>query len=209
MERISCSFCGKGYSEKRTEAFRIRGAMDAMKQISTSLPGVVILEPRVFGDERGFFLESYNQKVFAELGIEPWFVQDNHSSSGRNVLRGLHYQIKQAQGKLVRVVEGEILDVAVDVRRSSPRFGGWEAVRLSEENKRMLWIPAGFAHGFRVISEKAQVLYKATDYYAPEHERTLAWNAPDLKINWELEGEPIVSAKDLRGVALGEAETFE
>jgi dTDP-4-dehydrorhamnose 3,5-epimerase len=183
--------------------------MDAMKQISTSLPGVVILEPRVFGDERGFFLESYNQKVFAELGIEPWFVQDNHSSSGRNVLRGLHYQIKQAQGKLVRVVEGEILDVAVDVRRSSPRFGGWEAVRLSEENKRMLWIPAGFAHGFRVISEKAQVLYKATDYYAPEHERTLAWNAPDLKINWELEGEPIVSAKDLRGVALGEAETFE
>jgi dTDP-4-dehydrorhamnose 3,5-epimerase len=183
--------------------------MDAMKQISTSLPGVVILEPRVFGDERGFFLESYNQKVFAELGIEERFVQDNHSSSGRNVLRGLHYQIKQAQGKLVRVVEGEILDVAVDVRRSSRTFGGWEAVRLSGENKRMLWIPTGFAHGFRVISEKAQVLYKATDYYAPEHERTLAWNAPDLKIHWELEGEPIVSAKDLRGVALREAETFE
>ena len=180
-----------------------------MKQISTSLPGVVILEPRVFGDERGFFLESYNQKVFAELGIDEEFVQDNHSSSRRNVLRGLHYQIKQSQGKLVRAVEGEILDVAVDVRRSSPTFGGWEAVRLSDENKRMLWIPAGFAHGFRVISEKAQVLYKATDYYAPEHERTLAWNAADLKINWELEGEPIVSAKDQRGVSLREAETFE
>jgi dTDP-4-dehydrorhamnose 3,5-epimerase len=182
--------------------------MDAIKKISTSLPGVVILEPRVFGDERGFFLESYNQKVFAELGIEEQFVQDNHSSSQRNVLRGLHYQIKQTQGKLVRAVEGEILDVAVDVRRSSPTFGGWEAVRLSGENKRMLWIPPGFAHGFCVISEKAQVLYKATDYYAPEYERTLAWNDPDLKIEWELAGEPIVSAKDQRGLALRDAETF-
>jgi dTDP-4-dehydrorhamnose 3,5-epimerase len=184
-------------------------AMDAFRKISTSLPGVVILEPRVFGDERGFFLESYNEKVFAELGIEVRFVQDNHSSSRQNVLRGLHYQIKQAQGKLVRAVEGTILDVAVDVRRSSPTFGGWEAVRLSGENKRMVWIPPGFAHGFRVISEKAQVLYKATDYYAPEHERTLAWNDPDLKIDWEVEGEPIVSAKDQRGVALRDAETFE
>jgi dTDP-4-dehydrorhamnose 3,5-epimerase len=183
--------------------------MDAIRKISTSLPGVVILEPRVFGDERGFFLESYNQKVFVELGIEERFMQDNHSSSRRNVLRGLHYQIKQAQGKLVRVVEGEILDVAVDVRRSSPTFGGWEAVRLSGENKRMLWIPAGFAHGFRVISEKAQVLYKATEYYAPEHERTLAWNDSDLKIDWEMEGDPIVSAKDQRGIALRDAETFE
>jgi dTDP-4-dehydrorhamnose 3,5-epimerase len=186
-----------------------RRAMDAFRKISTSLPGVVILEPRVFGDERGFFLESYNEKVFAELGIEVRFVQDNHSSSRQNVLRGLHYQIKQAQGKLVRAVEGAILDVAVDVRRSSPTFGGWEAVRLSGENKRMLWIPPGFAHGFRVISEKAQVLYKATDYYAPEHERTLAWNDPDLKIDWEVEGEPIVSAKDQRGVALRDAEIFE
>jgi len=184
-------------------------AMGAIRKISTSLPGVVILEPRVFGDERGFFLESYNKKVFADLGIKEQFVQDNHSGSRRNVLRGLHYQIKQAQGKLVRVVEGEILDVAVDVRRSSPTFGGWEAVRLSGENKRMLWIPVGFAHGFRVISESAQVLYKATDYYAPEHERTLAWNDPDLKIDWELAGDPIVSAKDQRGVALREAETFE
>jgi dTDP-4-dehydrorhamnose 3,5-epimerase len=183
--------------------------MDAFRKISTSLPGVVILEPRVFGDERGFFLESYNEKVFAELGIEVRFVQDNHSSSRQNVLRGLHYQIKQAQGKLVRAVEGAILDVAVDVRRNSPTFGGWEAVRLSGENKRMLWIPPGFAHGFRVISEKAQVLYKATDYYAPEHERTLAWNDPDLKIDWEVEGEPIVSAKDQRGVALRDAEIFE
>ena len=183
--------------------------MDAIRKISTSLPGVIILEPRVFGDERGFFLESYNQRVFAELGIEEQFVQDNHSSSRRNVLRGLHYQIKQAQGKLVRAVEGEILDVAVDVRRSSPTFGRWEAVRLSGENKRMLWIPAGFAHGFLVISEKAQVLYKATDYYAPEHERTLMWNDPDLKINWKLEGDPIVSAKDQRGMTLRDAETFE
>jgi dTDP-4-dehydrorhamnose 3,5-epimerase len=183
--------------------------MDAIRKISTSLPGVVILEPRVFGDERGFFLESYNQKVFAELGIGERFVQDNHSSSRRNVLRGMHYQIRQAQGKLVRVVEGEILDVAVDVRRSSSTFGGWEAVRLSGENKRMLWIPAGFAHGFRVISEEAHVLYKATEYYAPEHERTLAWNDPDLKIDWELDGDPIVSAKDQRGIALHDAETFE
>jgi len=183
--------------------------MGAIRQIPTSLPGVVILEPRVFGDERGFFLESYNEKVFAEVGIVEKFVQDNHSSSRRNVLRGLHYQIRQSQGKLVRVVEGEILDVAVDVRKSSPTFGGWEAVRLSSENKRMLWIPAGFAHGFRVLSERAQVLYKATDYYAPQHERTLAWNDPDLKIDWELDGDPIVSAKDQCGRTLREAETFE
>ena len=183
--------------------------MDSIRKISTTLPGVVILEPCVFGDERGFFLESYNQKAFAELGVAESFVQDNHSSSRKNVLRGLHYQIQQAQGKLVRVVEGEVLDVAVDVRRSSPTFGGFAAVHLSGENKRLLWIPAGFAHGFCVISEKAQVLYKATEYYAPEHERTLAWNDPELKINWELEGEPIVSAKDQRGVALRDAETFE
>lgn len=183
--------------------------MDAIKKISTSLPDLFVLEPRVFGDERGFFLESYNEKVFTNVGIGERFVQDNHSSSRRNVLRGLHYQIRQAQGKLVRAVEGEILDVAVDMRRSSPTFGRWEAVRLSGENKRMLWIPAGFAHGFRVISEKAQVLYKATDYYAPEHERTLAWNDADLKINWELEDQPIVSAKDQNGRTLREAETFD
>jgi dTDP-4-dehydrorhamnose 3,5-epimerase len=180
-----------------------------MNKISTSLPGVVILEPRIFGDERGFFLESYNERAFAELGIEQRFVQDNHSGSRRNVLRGLHYQVKQAQGKLVRAVEGEILDVAVDLRRSSPTFGGWEAVRLTDENKRMLWIPAGFAHGFRVLSDKAQVLYKATDYYAPEHERTIAWNDPDLKIQWELDSDPIVSAKDRAGIFLRDAETFD
>jgi len=183
--------------------------METIKKILTSLPGMFVLEPRVFGDDRGFFLESYNEKVMAEVGIRERFVQDNHSCSRCNVLRGLHYQIKQPQGKLVRVVDGEILDVAVDLRRSSATFGRWEAVRLSGENKRMLWIPAGFAHGFRVTSDKTQVLYKTTDYYAPEHERTLAWNDPDLKVNWELEGEPIISAKDQRGVTLREAETFE
>lgn len=184
-------------------------AMETLKNIPTSLPGVFVLEPRVFGDERGFFLESYNERAMAGVGIRERFVQDNHSCSRRGVLRGLHYQIQHAQGKLVRVAEGEILDVAVDLRRSSPKFGAWESVRLSGENKRMLWIPVGFAHGFRVISEKAHVLYKATDYYAPEHERTLAWNDLELKINWELEGEPIVSAKDQRGVLLRNAETFE
>lgn len=187
----------------------VRPTMDALKKIATSLPGVFILEPRVFGDERGFFFESYNENVMAEAGILDRFVQDNHSCSSRNVLRGLHYQIKQAQGKLVRVADGEILDVAVDLRRSSPSFGRWEAVRLSGENKRMLWIPAGFAHGFCVTSEKAHVLYKATDFYAPEHERTLAWNDPDLKIDWQLSGAPVVSSKDQRGVALRDAETFD
>ena len=183
--------------------------MDSFRKISTSLPGLLILEPRVFEDERGFFLESYNLRALAELGIEGQFVQDNHSCSRRNVLRGLHYQIKHAQAKLVRVVEGEVLDVAVDLRRSSPTFGGWQAMRLSGDNQGMLWIPAGFAHGFRVLSDKAHVFYKATDYYAPQYERTLAWNDPDLKINWELDGDPIVSAKDQRGVALRNAETFE
>lgn len=183
--------------------------MDAIKKIPTSLPEVFIIEPRVFGDERGFFLESYNEKVFAGIGICDYFVQDNHSRSAQNVLRGLHYQVKQTQGKLVRVVEGEILDVAVDLRRSSATFGKSEAVHLSGENKRMLWIPRGFAHGFLVTSPSAHVLYKATDYYAPEHERTLAWNDPDLKINWELKNEPIVSAKDQQGVLLRYAECFD
>jgi dTDP-4-dehydrorhamnose 3,5-epimerase len=187
----------------------IRPAMDALKKIPTSLPGVFVLEPTVFGDERGFFFESYNQRIMAEVGIVERFVQDNHSCSSRNVLRGLHYQLKHPQGKLVRVVEGEILDVAVDMRRSSPTFGGWEGVRLSGENKRMLWIPAGFAHGFRVLSEKAHVLYKATDFYAPEHERTLAWNDAQLKIDWELDGEPIVSVKDQRGATFRDAEYFD
>jgi dTDP-4-dehydrorhamnose 3,5-epimerase len=187
----------------------IQSKMDAITKLPTSLPGVFMLQPRVFGDERGFFFESFNQRIMAEVGIVDEFVQDNHSSSSRNVLRGLHYQVKQQQGKLVRVAEGEILDVAVDLRRSSPSFGRWEAVRLSGDNKRMLWIPRGFAHGFRVISEKAHVLYKATDYYAPAHERTLAWNDPELKIEWELDGEPIVSARDRLGVSFSKAETFE
>jgi dTDP-4-dehydrorhamnose 3,5-epimerase len=189
-------------------------AMSAIKKIPTSLPGMFILEPRVFGDERGFFLESYNDKVMDEIGVTERFVQDNHSCSQRNVLRGLHYQVQPSQGKLVRVVEGEILDVAVDLRRSSPTFRGWQAVRLSGENKRMLWIPGGFAHGFRVISEKAHVLYKATDYYAPNRERTLAWDDPDLKIDWEFDSDPnasapVISEKDKTGAALRDAETFE
>jgi dTDP-4-dehydrorhamnose 3,5-epimerase len=183
--------------------------MDPIKKIPTSLPDVFLLEPRVFGDERGFFLESYNERVFAELGIRDRFVQDNHSRSMRNVLRGLHYQIKHVQGKLVRVVEGEVLDIAVDLRRSSATFGNWAAVHLSGENNRMLWIPRGFAHGFCVVSPFAHVLYKSTEYYAPECERTVAWNDPDLKIEWELKGEPILSAKDQRGVLLRHAECFE
>ena len=183
--------------------------MDPVKKISTSLPDVFLLEPRVFGDERGFFLESYNEKVFADLGIPHHFVQDNHSRSARNVLRGLHYQIRQTQGKLARVVEGEILDVAVDVRQHSATFGRSVTLSLSGENKRMLWVPAGFAHGFRVVSTVAHVLYKATDYYAPQHERTLLWSDPELGIDWKLDGEPIVSVKDQRGVLLRDAECFE
>lgn len=183
--------------------------MDSLKTIETLLPGVLVFEPRVFCDERGFFLESYNDRVLAEFGIQEIFRQDNHSYSTRNVLRGMHYQVKHMQGKLVRVVAGEILDVAVDVRRESANFGKWEAVTLSGENKRMIWIPAGFAHGFRVISDGAHVLYKATDYYAPEHERTLAWNDPDVKIDWKLTAEPIVSTKDQRGISLRDVERFE
>lgn len=183
--------------------------MNAIKKIPTALAGVFVLEPRVFGDERGFFFESYNERAMAEIGIVGKFVQDNHSCSARNVLRGLHYQIRQPQGKLVRVAEGEILDVAVDLRRSSPTFGKWAAERLSDANKRMLWIPVGFAHGFSVLSDKAHVLYKTTDFYAPEHERTLAWNDPDLQIDWQLTGDPIVSPKDRQGASFREAEVFE
>jgi dTDP-4-dehydrorhamnose 3,5-epimerase len=179
-----------------------------MKKIETSLPGVLILEPHVFGDDRGFFLESYNERLFAELGIHEKFVQDNHSYSGRNVLRGLHYQIQQAQGKLIRVITGTILDVVLDLRQSSSTFGKWESFRLSGEDKRMLWVPVGFAHGFRIVSETAHVTYKTTDFYAPEHERTVAWNDPALHIDWQLEGEPIVSAKDRRGQKFSECEKF-
>ncbi len=180
-----------------------------MKVTPGALPEVLILEPTVFGDERGFFMESYHQRVFRDAaGIDATFVQDNHSRSTRNVLRGLHYQIKQAQGKLVRVVVGETFDVAVDMRRSSPRFGRWMGQRLSAENHRALWIPAGFAHGFLALSEAAEVLYKTTDYFAPLHERCVAWNDPDIGIVWPLAGTPLLSAKDRRGVALKSAETF-
>ncbi len=184
--------------------------MDAVKKIPTSIPDVFVLEPRVFEDERGFFLESYNQQVFAGLGIAEHFVQDNHSFSTRNVLRGLHYQVQpEMQAKLVRAPHGEILDVAVDLRRTSPTFGKWHGERLSGENKRMLWIPAGCAHGFVVLSETAHVLYKSSRYYAPQCERTIAWNDPDLNITWELHGEPIISAKDQRGVFFRDAELFD
>jgi dTDP-4-dehydrorhamnose 3,5-epimerase len=184
-----------------------------MKKLSTRLSGLLLLEPRVFGDDRGFFLESYNQRIFADLGISEAFVQDNHSYSEKNVVRGLHYQIQQPQGKLVRAITGEILDVALDLRRSSPTFGKWETFSLSGENKHILWIPPGFAHGFRVVSDTANVLYKTTDFYAPEHERTIAWNDPALKIAWRFHGDPaalaIVSPKDQRGVPFEQAEQFE
>jgi dTDP-4-dehydrorhamnose 3,5-epimerase len=187
----------------------IASIVGSIRKIETKLPGVLILEPRVFGDDRGFFLESYNERTFAEIGIGDRFVQDNHSCSARNVIRGLHYQVGQPQGKLVRVVAGEILDVALDLRRSSSTFGRWQCFTLSGENKRMLWIPSGFAHGFRVVSETAHVLYKATDFYTPEQERTVAWNDPQLKIDWQLAGEPIISAKDQRGVPFSETPTFD
>jgi dTDP-4-dehydrorhamnose 3,5-epimerase len=180
-----------------------------MKKIDTSLSGVLLLEPQVFGDDRGFFLESYNKRTFADLGIRERFVQDNHSYSCRNVIRGLHYQISQPQGKLVRVVAGEVLDVVLDLRRSSPSFGKWASFDLSGDNKRMLWMPAGLAHGFRVASETAHVLYKATDFYSPKDERTVMWNDRQLNIDWKMSGEAIVSDKDKLGVSFQEAEKFD
>ena len=180
-----------------------------MKVIETSIPEVLIIEPRVFGDERGFFYESFNAAAFdTATGIKRNFVQDNHSKSQRGVLRGLHYQIQQPQGKLVRVVAGEVFDVAVDLRRSSPTFGRWTGTRLSAQNQRQLWIPEGFAHGFVVLSETAEFLYKTTDYYAPEHERSLLWNDPEIGIDWPIEQAPQLSAKDLAGKRLSEAELF-
>jgi len=180
-----------------------------MKTVSTDIPGVIILEPKVFGDDRGFFFESYNRRAFREAtGIDPDFVQDNHSKSARNVLRGLHYQVKNVQGKLVRVTAGEVYDAVVDLRRSSPTFGRWMGVTLSAANRRMLWVPEGFAHGFVVTSESAEFLYKTTDYYAPEHERSLLWNDPALGIPWPLQGVPLVKANDANGTPLASAETF-
>lgn len=174
----------------------------------TAVPDVLVVEPKVFGDARGFFLESWNAQAFATAGIPAVFVQDNHSRSPRGVLRGLHYQIRQPQGKLVRVVAGEVFDVAVDLRRASPTFGRWVGERLSAENKRMLWIPPGFGHGFLVLSEAADFLYKTTDYYAPEHERVIAWNDPDLAIKWPIAGTPTLSGRDAAGARLRDAEVF-
>ena len=181
-----------------------------MKIEATEIKDVSILEPKVFGDDRGFFYESYNQRVFAEkTGLSVEFVQDNHSRSAEGVLRGLHYQIQQPQGKLVRVVRGEVFDVAVDIRKSSPNFGKWVGCLLSAENHRQLWIPAGFAHGFLVVSEVAEMLYKTTDYYAPNHERCIIWNDPDLAIDWPLGGKtPVLSTKDKAGLPFKSAEVF-
>jgi dTDP-4-dehydrorhamnose 3,5-epimerase len=181
-----------------------------MKAVPTNLPGALILEPKVFGDERGFFLESWNEATFAGIGIHERFVQDNHSRSRQGVLRGLHYQIQHPQGKLLRVLQGSVFDVIVDMRRGSPHFGKWDGVELSADNKRMIWVPAGFAHGFIVTSEVAEVSYKVTDIYSPQHERTLAWNDPQLAIDWPLGTQaPILSAKDLAGTTLDKAETFD
>jgi dTDP-4-dehydrorhamnose 3,5-epimerase len=180
-----------------------------MKAIKTDIEGLLIIEPAVFGDDRGFFFESYNRKKFGEIaGRDVDFVQDNHSRSEKNVLRGLHYQIQQPQGKLVRAVHGTVLDVAVDIRKSSPTFGRHVSVMLSAENKRMFWIPEGFAHGFVVLSESAEFLYKTTDYWYPEHERSILWNDPKLAIDWKLSSEPVLSRKDMQGKLLAEAECF-
>lgn len=179
-----------------------------MQIIDTAIPDVKIIEPKVFGDERGFFFESFNQRVLAGLGIAGEFVQDNHSRSQRNVLRGLHYQIQQAQDKLVRVVVGEVYDVAVDLRRNSPTFGNWVGMYLSAANKRMAWVPKGFAHGFLTLSDYAEFLYKTTDYYAPEHERSIIWNDADLAIDWPLTGEPVLAKKDAAGVPFTQADVF-
>lgn len=180
-----------------------------MNVIATAIEDVKIIEPSVFGDARGFFLESFNAKRFAELtGVDLPFVQDNHSRSQRGVLRGLHYQIEQAQGKLVRVVRGAVFDVAVDLRRSSSTFGAWVGVELTEDNHRQLWVPPGFGHGFLVTSDSADFLYKTTDYYAPEHERSILWNDPEIGIEWPLDGEPMLSGKDKAGVLFKDAEVY-
>jgi len=180
-----------------------------VKVIRTAIPDVLVFEPKVFGDARGFFFESWNQRTFdAAVGREVRFVQDNHSASSRDVLRGLHYQVKQVQGKLVRVAAGEVYDVVVDLRRSSATFGRSVAERLSAENRRMLWVPEGFAHGFLVLSDWAEFLYKTTDYYAPQHERTLLWNDPALGVAWPLAGAPMLKPNDAAGIPLAQAETF-
>lgn len=180
-----------------------------MKFTPLSIPEILLITPKVFRDERGFFFESWQQQVFADAGIRADFVQDNHSRSIKNVLRGLHYQIRQPQGKLIRVIVGEVFDVAVDLRRSSPTFGKWAGAVLSAENFQMLWIPPGFAHGFLVLSDIAEFVYKATDFYAPQYERTIRWNDPQIQIDWPLQGQtPILSTKDADGAAFQNAEVF-
>jgi len=180
-----------------------------MRATSTAIPEVLILEPKVFGDDRGFFYESFNARDFEQAtGLKPEFVQDNHSKSAKNVLRGLHYQIRNPQGKLVRVTQGKVFDVAVDLRKSSKTFGQWVGHILSADNRKQLWVPEGFAHGFVVLSETAEFLYKTTNYYAPEHERSLLWCDPFLNINWPIDGEPKLAAKDASAKRLGEAECF-
>jgi len=174
----------------------------------TALPEVLVLEPRVFADDRGFFFESWNARVFADAGIDAAFVQDNHSRSRRGVVRGLHYQIEHAQGKLVRVISGEVFDVAVDLRRSSPRFGRSAGVVLSAESRKMIWVPPGFAHGFQTLSESADFLYKTTDYWHPKHERTLLWDDPALGIDWPLSGAPVLAAKDAAGTPFAQADCY-
>jgi dTDP-4-dehydrorhamnose 3,5-epimerase len=195
--RTYCSFCESACSNP------------SMKAIPTSIPDLMVLEPKVFIDDRGFFFESYSERTLESLGVKCRFVQDNQSYSKANVLRGLHYQIRHPQGKLVRVVAGEIFDVGVDIRKNSSTFGKWDGAVLSAENKRILWIPPGFAHGFSVLSLSALVLYKTTDLYYPEHERTIVWNDPQLNIDWKLKGEPVVSAKDTQGRLFSNAEIFE
>jgi dTDP-4-dehydrorhamnose 3,5-epimerase len=180
-----------------------------VKAIPTAIAEVLVIEPAVFGDARGAFFESWNRRAFSKLaGRDVDFVQDNHSVSARGVLRGLHYQLRQPQGKLVRVVAGEVFDVAVDLRRSSPTFGRWVGETLSAQNRRMMWVPEGFAHGFLVLSDIAEFLYKTTDYYAPEHERTLLWNDPAIGVTWPLDGAPVLKSKDAAGTPLASAETF-
>jgi dTDP-4-dehydrorhamnose 3,5-epimerase len=181
-----------------------------MNVVATAIPDVLILEPKIYSDPRGFFFESFNSRVFTQsTGLSPDFVQDNHSSSSRGVLRGLHYQVHQSQGKLMRVIAGEVFDVAADLRKQSPTFGQWVGQILSAENKRMMWVPQGFAHGFLVLSDHAEFLYKTTDYYAPQHERCIRWDDPTLNIHWPIDTLPLLSIKDMQGAFLCDAEVFE
>jgi dTDP-4-dehydrorhamnose 3,5-epimerase len=199
---VICSRCcvSKYFSDYRVS--------NIVQVIKTDIPDIILFEPRVFGDARGFFFESYNKRAMAELGIRGQFVQDNHSRSTRGVLRGLHYQVQQSQGKLVRVIFGEVYDVAVDMRRRSPTFGKWVGFLLSEQNKRVAWVPPGFAHGFLTLSDSADFFYKTTDYYAPDYERCIVWDDPDLAIDWPLEHRPVLSAKDQAGRRFKDAELF-